>query len=126
MEKPNALTYFRGEYGYNCAQAVLKAFAPSVGLDESCMDRFSQFGGGRAQAANAARWSPRRRFSLTLLRSRMLRRRLSRLPEAPCAAIFAEAGPCLVSGAYKARRRRSSCNYRIAVLFSARKSEFRL
>lgn len=29
-------------------QAVLKAFIPVAGLDESCMDRFSQFGGGRA------------------------------------------------------------------------------
>ena len=48
MEKPNALAYFRGEHGYNCAQAVLKAFIPVAGLDESCMDRFSQFGGGRA------------------------------------------------------------------------------
>jgi hypothetical protein len=48
MEKPNAAAYFRGEHGYNCAQAVLKAFAPSVGLDQSCLDRFSHFGSGRA------------------------------------------------------------------------------
>lgn len=48
MDKPNALDFFRGEYRYNCAQAVLKAYAPTVGAGESCLDRFSQFGSGRA------------------------------------------------------------------------------
>jgi hypothetical protein len=48
MERPNALAHFRGESGYNCAQAVLKAFAPAVGVDESCLEGFAQFGGGRA------------------------------------------------------------------------------
>jgi hypothetical protein len=50
MEKPNVLTYYRGKHGYNCAQAVLKAFAPSADLDQFCMDRFSHFGSGRAPA----------------------------------------------------------------------------
>ncbi len=48
MEKPNALDFFRGEYRYNCAQAILKAYAPTVGAGEACLDRFSQFGSGRA------------------------------------------------------------------------------
>ena len=48
MEKPNALAYFRGEHGYNCAQAVLKAFTPAAGLDESCLACFAQCGSGRA------------------------------------------------------------------------------
>jgi hypothetical protein len=48
MEKPNALTYFRGEHRYNCAQAVLKAYASLAGLGDPCLERFSQFGGGRA------------------------------------------------------------------------------
>jgi hypothetical protein len=48
MDKPNALDFFRGEHRYNCAQAVLKAYAPATGVGESCLDRFSQFGSGRA------------------------------------------------------------------------------
>jgi len=48
MDKPNALDFFRGECRYNCAQAVLRAYAPVVGAGKSCLDRFSQFGSGRA------------------------------------------------------------------------------
>lgn len=48
MDEPNALRYFRRENRYNCAQAVLKAYAPLTGCDESCVDRFARFGGGRA------------------------------------------------------------------------------
>jgi hypothetical protein len=48
MEKPNALDFFRGEPRYNCAQAILKAYAPAVGAGESCLDRFAKFGSGRA------------------------------------------------------------------------------
>ena len=48
MDKPNALEFFRGEYRYNCAQAILKAYAPVVGAGKPCLDRFSQFGSGRA------------------------------------------------------------------------------
>lgn len=48
MDRPNALQFFRGEGGYNCAQAVLKAYAPVVGLGEPCLARFAQFGSGRA------------------------------------------------------------------------------
>ena len=50
MDKPNALDFFRGKSGYNCAQAVLKAYAPMVGAGEACLDRFSRFGSGRAPA----------------------------------------------------------------------------
>jgi len=48
MEKPNALKYFRGEHRYNCAQAVLKAYASSIGLGNTCLEQFSQLGSGRA------------------------------------------------------------------------------
>jgi hypothetical protein len=48
MEKPDALAHFRGDAGYNCAQAVLKAFAPATGVDEPCLERFAKLGGGRA------------------------------------------------------------------------------
>lgn len=48
MDKPNALEFFRGESRYNCAQAVLRAYAPAVGVGKTCLDRFSQFGSGRA------------------------------------------------------------------------------
>ncbi len=40
-----AITYFTG--GYNCAQAVLLAFADTVGIDEKiCAKLSSSFGGG--------------------------------------------------------------------------------
>ena len=48
MEKPDALAHFRGKQRYNCAQAVLKAFAPSVGLEDTCLEQFSHFGRGQA------------------------------------------------------------------------------
>jgi hypothetical protein len=48
MDKPNALGFFRGGTRYNCAQAVLKAYAPVVGVGGCCLERFSQFGSGRA------------------------------------------------------------------------------
>ena len=48
MEKPNALVHFRGARRYNCAQAVLKAYALPIGLGNSCLERFSRFGNGRA------------------------------------------------------------------------------
>lgn len=48
MNKPNALVFFRGASRYNCAQAVLKAYAVETGTCESCLERFSQFGSGRA------------------------------------------------------------------------------
>ena len=48
MEKPDALTHFRGERRYNCAQAVLKAYSPLIGLEGACLERFAHFGSGRA------------------------------------------------------------------------------
>ena len=48
MEKQNALIHFRDRRRYNCAQAVLKAYAPSVGLEDACLEQFSHLGSGRA------------------------------------------------------------------------------
>jgi len=48
MDKPNALEFFRGESRYNCAQAVLKAYASLTGVEHSCVERFSRLGSGRA------------------------------------------------------------------------------
>ncbi|MCE5302153.1 MAG: hypothetical protein LLF97_03470 [Planctomycetaceae bacterium] len=48
IEKPDALAHFHQRQGYNCAQAVLKAFAARAGFDEACIGAFSRFGGGRA------------------------------------------------------------------------------
>jgi hypothetical protein len=48
MDKPNAAAYFRGKENYNCAQALLKAYEAAAGIDKSCLDRFANFGGGRA------------------------------------------------------------------------------
>lgn len=48
MEKPDALEHFRGRNRYNCAQAVLKAYAPSVGMEDACLEQFSHLGSGRA------------------------------------------------------------------------------
>jgi len=48
MKKPDALEHFRGARRYNCAQAVLKAYAPLAGLEDACLERFSHFGSGKA------------------------------------------------------------------------------
>ncbi len=48
MEKPDALRHFRGKPRYNCAQAVLKAYGPSIGLGDGCVEQFSHYGSGRA------------------------------------------------------------------------------
>lgn len=48
MKRPDALEHFRGKNRYNCAQAVLKAYAPMVGLGDACLERFSHFGSGQA------------------------------------------------------------------------------
>ena len=48
MKRPDALEHFHGKSRYNCAQAVLKAYAPLVGLEDICLERFSHFGSGKA------------------------------------------------------------------------------
>ena len=48
MEKPDATAHFRGPDRNNCAQAVLKAYASHAGVAQGCVERFSQFGSGRA------------------------------------------------------------------------------
>ena len=50
MDKPDATAHFLGPERHNCAQAVLKAFASHTGVDQGCVQRFSQFGSGRAPA----------------------------------------------------------------------------
>ena len=48
MEKPDATARFRGPERNNCAQAVLIAYANHADVDQGCIQRFSQFGRGRA------------------------------------------------------------------------------
>ena len=48
MQKPDAGAYYRGKQGYNCAQAVLKAFAPYADIDDACLTRYAGFGAGQA------------------------------------------------------------------------------
>jgi coenzyme F420-reducing hydrogenase alpha subunit len=48
MTTHDALTHFRGKEKYNCAQAILKSFAPHTSVAESCLDRFKTCGGGRS------------------------------------------------------------------------------
>lgn len=48
MKRPDALEHFHGKSRYNCAQAVLKAYAPLVGLEDACLERFVHFGSGKA------------------------------------------------------------------------------
>ena len=48
MEKPDAVSLFRGPDRNNCAQAVLKAYASLTGVDQRCVERFSRLGSGRA------------------------------------------------------------------------------
>ncbi|MCY2994500.1 MAG: hypothetical protein NTY19_42540 [Planctomycetota bacterium] len=50
VDKPDATAHFRGTERNNCAQAVLKAYAAHAGVDQGCVQRFSQFGSGRAPA----------------------------------------------------------------------------
>ena len=48
MDKPDAVSFFRGPDRNNCAQAVLIAYASLTGVDPSCVQRFSRLGSGRA------------------------------------------------------------------------------
>jgi hypothetical protein len=52
MEKPDAAVYYHGVERYNCAQAVLRAYTPAIGMSDEnqtrFLEQFSQFGGGRA------------------------------------------------------------------------------
>jgi hypothetical protein len=49
MKIKAASDYFHGKEGYNCAQAVLKAFQPESGMSEATIQRAQMAGGGRAQ-----------------------------------------------------------------------------
>lgn len=48
MDKPDAASFFRGLERHNCAQAILKAYASLTGVEQSCVERFSRWGSGRA------------------------------------------------------------------------------
>ena len=48
MDKPDAVSFFRGHERNNCAQAVLKAYASVAGVEQRCVERFSRLGSGRA------------------------------------------------------------------------------
>jgi hypothetical protein len=48
MPVERAEKFFRGDEGYNCAQAVFKAFAESHNLDDDFIQSHSRSGGGRA------------------------------------------------------------------------------
>jgi hypothetical protein len=48
MNEHDALRHFRGEEKYNCAQAILKAYAPVTGVRDSCLAEFKRSGGGRS------------------------------------------------------------------------------
>ncbi|MFH1692195.1 MAG: C-GCAxxG-C-C family (seleno)protein [Candidatus Omnitrophota bacterium] len=43
-----ASDYFHGTDGYNCAQAVLKAFQQEYSIAEETIAEYTKFGGGRA------------------------------------------------------------------------------
>lgn len=47
IEKAEA--YFHGKEGYNCAQAVLKAFQDDYQISEEKIREFKLYGGGRAE-----------------------------------------------------------------------------
>jgi len=49
MKSKLASDYFHGEEGYNCAQAVLKAFQPESGMSEQVIRSAVVAGGGRAK-----------------------------------------------------------------------------
>lgn len=48
MKSNQAADYFHGKEGYNCVQAVLKAFQPESGMSDSVINSAKVAGGGRA------------------------------------------------------------------------------
>lgn len=49
MKSKQAAKYFHGEEGYNCAQAVLKAYQSNSGMSELTIRSATVAGGGRAK-----------------------------------------------------------------------------
>ena len=49
MTEQRALKFFRGEEGYNCAQAVLKALEEVCPVDEAMIQQYANAGGGRGE-----------------------------------------------------------------------------
>lgn len=50
MEKPDAVSRFRGAERNNCAQAVLHAYAEVAGVDRTCVEKSACLGSGNAPA----------------------------------------------------------------------------
>lgn len=44
-----AKSYFHGKEGYNCAQAVLKAFQEKYQISDAMIEEYKQYGGGRVE-----------------------------------------------------------------------------
>ncbi len=49
MTAKRASVFFHAEEGYNCAQAVLKAFQTEHSISQQKIDEYSAYGGGRAE-----------------------------------------------------------------------------
>ena len=49
MVREKAVGHFHGPDGYNCAQAVLKAFEEHLGVTEDQISAHAKLGGGRAE-----------------------------------------------------------------------------
>ncbi len=49
MTTKKASEYFHGEEGYNCAQAILKAFQTEHSITQEKINSYSVYGGGRAE-----------------------------------------------------------------------------
>ncbi len=47
MKQKQAAEYFHGKEGYNCVQAVLKAYQSECQLTDKAIDSAAAFGGGR-------------------------------------------------------------------------------
>ena len=48
ISQHNALSHFRGENRYNCAQAIFQAFASQAEINEACLRQYHRHGSGRA------------------------------------------------------------------------------
>ena len=49
MNGKQATSYFHGKEGYNCAQAILKAFQDRYNVSNEMIEQYKQYGGGRAE-----------------------------------------------------------------------------
>ena len=49
MKNKDAVKYYRGREGYNCAQSILKAYQEDLDITDEQIDEYKKFGGGRAE-----------------------------------------------------------------------------